>query len=73
VHIPLGQLADRVDELPADERIVAVCRSGSRSADATQALNDAGYDAVNLRGGMQAWARSGAEVVRDDGSPGRVA
>lgn len=73
VHIPLDQLQDRVGEVPADRRVVAVCRSGSRSAQATRYLRQLGHDAINLDGGMQAWQRAGAEVVDDDGGAGRVA
>jgi rhodanese-related sulfurtransferase len=40
---------------------------------ATSALRRADYDAVNLSGGIDAWQRSGGEVVRDDGAPGTVA
>lgn len=73
VHLPMGQLPARADELPNDRRIVAVCRSGGRSAAVTKALVNAGFDAVNLVGGMQAWQASGQPVVTDDGSPGTVA
>ena len=71
--VPLGVLADRVAELPTDRRIVVVCRSGGRSARAAEALVGAGYDAVNLIGGMQAWAELGLPVVTDAGGPGAVA
>jgi len=71
--VPLGTLGDRVAELPTDRRIVVVCRSGARSARATEALVGAGYDAVNLAGGMQAWAALGLPVVTDAGGPGTVA
>lgn len=71
--IPLGQLAQRLHELPRDRRIVAVCRSGARSERATQALVQRGYDAVNLAGGMQAWVGDGRTVVTDAGAPGVVA
>lgn len=60
-HIPgcrllsLGSLAQRMGELPTDRPLVLVCRSGARSAMATQALNQAGYDAANMAGGMLAW------------------
>ncbi len=40
--------------------MIAVCRSGNRSATATQALRSVGIDAANLSGGMKAWA--GAEL-----------
>lgn len=73
VHIPLGELGARVEELPADRRIVAVCRSGARSGAAAGALLGAGYDAVNLAGGMQAWEATGLPVVTDSGGAGRVA
>jgi rhodanese-related sulfurtransferase len=73
VHIPLDQLPDRHDELAGAQQVVMICRSGSRSARATQWLRHQGHDAVNLVGGMQAWARAGSAVVRADGSVGRVA
>lgn len=71
-HLRLGVLAQQ--RPPADgRRVVAVCRSGGRSAKATEALRAWGYDAVNLAGGMQAWAAAGLPVVTDDGTPGTVA
>jgi rhodanese-related sulfurtransferase len=66
VHVPLGQLPERVAELP-DERVVVVCRSGARSGRATVWLNRNGYEAVNLEGGMQAWARARLPMVSDTG------
>ena len=53
--IPLGELAGQLGELPKDRAIVAVCRSGARSANATLAMRQAGLDAVNMVGGMLAW------------------
>src|SRR5205085_5200683 len=52
VPIPMRQVHARVGELPADRRIVVVCRSGGRSAVVTQSLRARGLDAVNLTGGM---------------------
>lgn len=72
VHIPLGQLSMSMDQLPGDRRIVAICRSGGRSGMATKALLDAGYDAVNLEGGMKDWAASGLPVMTDGGGSGTV-
>ena len=72
LFIPLGQLAEHVDELPRDRRIVAICRVGGRSARATEFLIAAGVDAVNLAGGMRAWAASGLDVETDDGDAGTV-
>jgi rhodanese-related sulfurtransferase len=72
VWIPMGELQARVDELPRDRRIVAICRTGSRSHVVAAALLGAGFDAVNLDGGMRAWAAEDYEVVASDGLPGVV-
>ncbi len=73
VFLPQGELPARVGELPTDCRIVAICRSGARSGRLTAALVAAGYDVVNLAGGMRAWAAAGYPVVTDDGGEGIVA
>jgi glyoxylase-like metal-dependent hydrolase (beta-lactamase superfamily II)/rhodanese-related sulfurtransferase len=63
VLIPLGQLAARVDELARDRPIVAVCRAGSRSAQATAILQQAGFSEIaNLNGGMLRWRAEGYPV-----------
>ena len=73
VHLPLSRLGtDHAGVLPSDNRIVAICRMGSRSQRAATALKQAGYDAANLAGGMRAWAAAGCPVVTDGGSPGQV-
>ena len=69
---PLARLDQVRAELPLDQTIVCVCRSGARSAKSTELLRSWGFDAVNLEGGMQAWAEAGKPVERDDGSPGEV-
>lgn len=53
--IPLGSLPQRRAEVPKDRKVVVVCRSGGRSASATQLLVAEGYDATNMAGGMLAW------------------
>jgi rhodanese-related sulfurtransferase len=67
-HIPLGQLGARTAELPMDDEIYVICRSGMRSARASQALNGAGWRAVNVAGGMQHWAAAGRPMVTDSGA-----
>jgi rhodanese-related sulfurtransferase len=71
-HIPLGQLETRLEEIPAGRPIVAVCRSGRRSAIAANVLNGRGYHATNLTGGMTAWAAAGLPVVSTRNKPGRI-
>lgn len=62
--IPLGQLGGRLGELDGDKTVAFVCRSGARSGQATRAAAKAGIDAVNVRGGIMAWAREGLPVKR---------
>lgn len=47
--IPLSELASRVDELPLDQEIVVVCRSGNRSAQGRDILIDAGFTQVTIQ------------------------
>ncbi len=71
-HMRLGDLDPR--QFTESGTVVVTCRSGNRSRTAAAALVDAGVDAVNLDGGMLAWARAGQPpLVRDDGMPGTVA
>jgi molybdopterin/thiamine biosynthesis adenylyltransferase/rhodanese-related sulfurtransferase len=57
VLIPLGEIADRKDELNPDDEIVIHCHHGGRSMRATQYLKDQGFKNVkNLAGGIDAWA-----------------
>ena len=72
-HIPLGQLGARTAELPVDQEIYVICRSGVRSARAAQALNGAGWQAINVGGGMQDWAAAGKPMTADCGAEPFVA
>lgn len=58
VHIPMGELAGRLGELPDSDAVYVICRSGARSARVTQYLNANGWDATNVDGGMQSWERA---------------
>ena len=60
--VPLSQLQERVAELPEDTRFLVVCHSGMRSMRATAFLRGQGLDAVNVTGGMVAWAQSGGAL-----------
>ncbi len=63
VLIPLGFLKDRTGELDKSKPVIAVCRSGARSARATQMLEQAGFAKVaNLSGGMLRWRAQGSPV-----------
>ena len=62
----------RVEDLSTDRRIVAICRSGARSRTVAEALVGAGFDVVNVGGGMRAWEAADLPVETDDGSAGSV-
>ena len=58
--LPLSSLPQRLTELPKDQTIVCICRSGARSQSACEMLANAGFaNVVNLRGGMLDWKRNG--------------
>ncbi|MDQ3987741.1 MAG: rhodanese-like domain-containing protein [Actinomycetota bacterium] len=72
--IPMDELANRLDELDADQPVVTVCRGGGRSSRSAQQLTERGYRAEDITGGMQAWAEAGLPVRTPDGEqPGKVA
>jgi len=68
-HLPMSELAERIGELPEDDPLYVVCRSGGRSARVVAYLAGQGYPAVNVDGGMQTWAAQGRTVVADAGTP----
>ena len=72
-HIPLGELGARTAEIPQDQAVYVICRSGGRSARAAEALAAAGWEAVNVAGGMQDWAAAGRPMATDSGAPPFVA
>jgi adenylyltransferase/sulfurtransferase len=57
VHMPMGEVAERVDELNRDQEVVVLCRSGRRSLEVARFLQQKGFKAVNLAGGILAWSR----------------
>jgi len=71
VHIPMGELPDRLGELPEGD-VHVVCRSGGRSARASAWLQQNGVDAVDVAGGMGAWLEAGRPLVSETGQDARV-
>jgi rhodanese-related sulfurtransferase len=66
--IPMSQFESRMGELPHDETLYVLCRSGARSARVAAYLEHQGYDAVNVSGGIVEWEASGLPVVRGAGA-----
>jgi rhodanese-related sulfurtransferase len=71
VHIPLATLPERVSDVP-EGQVLVVCKIGGRSARAVAYLAHAGYDAVNLDGGMLDWEAAGRPIVSETGGPPQV-
>ncbi|MGI4895712.1 MAG: rhodanese-like domain-containing protein [Janthinobacterium lividum] len=65
-HIPMGEVPQRLGELPAGELHV-VCRAGGRSQRVAEWLQGNGRDVVNVEGGMGAWAEAGRSMVSESG------
>src|ERR1700735_1540772 len=65
--IELAQLASEVDTIDRDRPVVFYCRSGSRSAMATEAFRGAGFDAHNMLGGLLDWHAAGLPLEPADG------
>jgi rhodanese-related sulfurtransferase len=60
IHVPLGSIPAEAGTLPRDREILVICRSGVRSAYATQFLLASGIEGVkNVSGGVIAWAQAG--------------
>jgi rhodanese-related sulfurtransferase len=58
VHIPMGQIADRLAELNPAQETVVICRSGGRSMQVANFLSSKGFGSVyNLSGGILAWSK----------------
>lgn len=72
-HIPLGSLGERCDQVPRDRDVYVICKSGGRSARATQALTAAGWQAINVADGMLGWAAAGRDMASESGAPPFVA
>jgi rhodanese-related sulfurtransferase len=73
VHISLGELGAKADQVPKDQPVYVICRAGSRSARATQVLGASGWDVTNVSDGMQGWESAGRPMVSESGATPFVA
>ena len=64
LHIPLGEIQERIEEFPKDKNIIVGCRSGKRSMNACMFLKMQGYENVqNLEGGIIGWVENGCPTT----------
>jgi rhodanese-related sulfurtransferase len=71
-HVPLGRLTEYLDSIAKDRPVVTVCRTGPRSERAARTLQESGYSADYLAGGVTAWEACDQPLVDDAGNPGCV-
>ena len=73
VHVAMGSVADRIDEIPADRTVVCVCRVGGRSGAVAAPWPGPGYDVRNVDGGHAGLGGGRLPVVSGSGGgPGRI-
>jgi rhodanese-related sulfurtransferase len=72
VHLAMGQVMDRLGEIPTDRTVICVCRVGGRSGAVATTLAGLGFDVRNLAGGMLAWEADSLPVLTDGGGAGTV-
>jgi rhodanese-related sulfurtransferase len=66
-HIEVNELTSQAESIPKDQPVIFYCRTGNRSGMAAAAFREAGYDAHNMAGGIQAWVDAGLEIEPADG------
>ncbi|HUG48355.1 MAG TPA: MBL fold metallo-hydrolase [Candidatus Limnocylindria bacterium] len=65
LHLPLGELAERVEEVPRDRPLVVYCGHGERAASAVSLLEARGFSPLlNLKGGMTAWRKERYKLAK---------
>ncbi len=67
-HVQFAQLSKQAETVDRERPVVFYCRSGGRSAVATQAFRASGYDAHNMEGGLLAWVNRGLPIAPENGS-----
>lgn len=67
VHIPMGEIPARLEELDPDEDTYVICRTGGRSSQVAAWLVGQGYSAYNIDGGSGAWLEAGLPMESENG------
>ena len=63
ILLPMSEIVERVDEVPADGTVYVICEMGGRSEKVVNWLRQQGFDAYNVAGGTKAWVESGRDIV----------
>lgn len=67
-HIPLGEVVERIDEVPTEGTVYVICARGGRSARAVAHFRTQGIDAVNVAGGTLGWIDAGYPIEAGSGA-----
>ena len=67
-HVQFAQLSAQAETVDRERPVIFYCRSGGRSAVATQAFRASGYDSYNMSGGLLAWVEKGLPIEPEGGS-----
>lgn len=68
ISLPLSELGERHSEIPTDQEVLLICKSGGRSGQACQALEAAGYTVTNVTGGSLDWKARDLPFVSENGN-----
>ncbi len=71
-HIPIGEVPARIEDIDIDAEVYVVCRQGGRSLGVVAYLNNIGFDAFQVDGGMVAWQRNGLPLASDGDTPAKI-
>jgi len=63
VFTPMSRIHQYLTEIPRDEHVYVICRSGNRSKTVAEFLDAQGFEVTSVNGGTQAWEISGQPVV----------
>lgn len=66
-HIEMNDVSASADTIPRERTVIFYCRTGNRSAMAAEAFRQAGFDAYNMKGGLEAWAEAGLPLEPEGG------
>lgn len=65
ILIPMGEIPERLEEVPTDREVIVTCRSGNRSGQVANFLRQNGFENIhNMSGGIIDWENAGYEVSR---------
>lgn len=72
LHIPIGDVPARIEDIDIDAEVYVVCRQGGRSVGVVDYLNNIGFDAFQVDGGMVAWQRLGRPLTSHGDTPAKI-